>query len=217
MAEKPEPGLADAYALKTPEDNRRLYRDWAATYDEGFAAANGYIYHQELAALFIGAGGAALRDVLDVGCGTGLVGAALRGGAPDAAIDGVDISPEMLSAARAKGVYRHLIEADLTRPPPPGLVGAYDGVISAGTFTHGHVGPEAMGALTAAARPGGVFAFGVNADIFASGGFEAKLDALSASGAIADLRVETGRVYAPGARHDHAQTRFQAALFRRAG
>lgn len=38
MAEKPDK-LDDAYALKTPEDSRRLYADWAASYDAEFAEA----------------------------------------------------------------------------------------------------------------------------------------------------------------------------------
>ena len=51
------------------------------------------------------------RQVLDLGCGTGLCGPLI---APQAdAIDGVDISSAMLEQARRLGVYRELIHADL--------------------------------------------------------------------------------------------------------
>lgn len=51
-------------------------------------------------------------QVLDLGCGTGLCGALL---APHAdAIDGVDLSGAMIEQARARGVYRELVQDDLT-------------------------------------------------------------------------------------------------------
>ena len=34
--------LDGAYALKTPEDSKKLYADWAETYDESFAEAHDY-------------------------------------------------------------------------------------------------------------------------------------------------------------------------------
>lgn len=53
-----------------------------------------------------------LNEAADLGCGTGRTGAWLRQRGV-AAIDGVDLTPEMLAAARRKGVYRRLVEADL--------------------------------------------------------------------------------------------------------
>lgn len=49
--------------------------------------------------------------VLDLGCGTGRIGELL--GSRVGAIDGVDISPEMLRKAHGKGCYRNLFEQDL--------------------------------------------------------------------------------------------------------
>ncbi|MDH3441269.1 MAG: hypothetical protein OEM63_10990 [Gammaproteobacteria bacterium] len=36
-------GLDDAYSVETPEDNIRLYADWASTYESDFVASNGYV------------------------------------------------------------------------------------------------------------------------------------------------------------------------------
>jgi predicted TPR repeat methyltransferase len=50
-------------------------------------------------------------DVLDVGCGTGLVGAALRPVARR--LVGVDLSTGMLELARQRSIYDELVESDL--------------------------------------------------------------------------------------------------------
>jgi SAM-dependent methyltransferase len=55
---------------------------------------------------------AAAESVLDLACGTGRIGAWLRPRC-SATIDGVDLTPEMLEAARRKGVYRTLRLADV--------------------------------------------------------------------------------------------------------
>jgi SAM-dependent methyltransferase len=54
----------------------------------------------------------ASRCVLDLACGTGRVGAWLAGRC-SAAIDGVDITPEMLAVARRRDLYRTLRVADV--------------------------------------------------------------------------------------------------------
>ena len=172
--EPEEPSLDAAFAIKSPEDSVRLYRDWAGTYDHGFAARTGYRLPGLVAEAFVKAGG--LGPVLDVGAGTGLVGERLAafGEGP---VDGIDISADMLAVARGKGIYRALIRADLTQ----GLAmadGAYGGVVSSGTFTHGHLGPEVFGELLRVAAPGAVFAFSVNAGVFVQGGFQGAFTAM---------------------------------------
>jgi SAM-dependent methyltransferase len=61
----------------------------------------------------------ATRSAVDLACGTGRIGAwlAQRG---IAAVDGVDLTPEMLSRARDRGVYRTLLEEDMRATSLPG-------------------------------------------------------------------------------------------------
>ncbi|MCA3441753.1 MAG: class I SAM-dependent methyltransferase [Rhodobacter sp.] len=208
-----EPGLHAAFALRTPGDCLRLYRDWAASYDAGFAAGMDYRLPADVAAAFLAGGGTG--PVLDVGAGTGLVGAALRRLGWTGQIDGVDLSPQMLDQAREKQVYRDLIEADITRPLP--LPGGYTGVVSSGTFTHGHVGPEAFGPMLAVAAPGALFALSVNLRVWAAAGFEPALAALA--GQLRDMqRIEVAIYGAAAARldPDHAGDRAMIVLFRKA-
>ena len=72
-------------------------------------------------------------DILDIGCGTGLIGARVRELA--GRLDGVDISPAMLEQAKAKGVYDRLFEADLV----PFMVqhpASCDAVLAAAALIH---------------------------------------------------------------------------------
>lgn len=202
------PDLQAAYDLQTPDDSRRLYRDWAETYDQTFIAAKGYEYPTRIAEMFDSKGGTG--PVLDVGCGTGAVAEALIA----RPVDGVDISPEMLGAAKAKGLYRALYETNLMAEPDLPQ-GAYNGVISAGTFTHGHVGAEALIPLTHTAATGALFVIGVNADVFARSEFQTVLDQLIATNVIADLDLVKGRIYGDHVSHEHSDDLFCAAVFRK--
>lgn len=196
--------LAAAYALDGPDANRDLYARWAATYDSGFVVDSGYRYHEHVASVFVDHCLGRIRPdgvVVDLGCGTGLGGEAVRRRRP-VSIDGIDISPEMLRRAAGKRhdaepVYRRLIEADLTRRLPLDD-DTYDGALSVGTFTHGHVGPDALVEVVRIVRPGGRIAIGVNAAHFATAGFVAVLDRLVRSGRIGELRLIDVPIYDGG-------------------
>ncbi|MDU8911688.1 class I SAM-dependent methyltransferase [Aestuariicoccus sp. MJ-SS9] len=207
----PRPDLDAAYGLETPEDNRRLYAAWAGTYDSGFASDMAYVLPLRVAEAFADAGGRG--HVLDLGAGTGLCGEALvrLGAGP---VDATDLSPDMLRVAEAKGIYQRLFEGDLLRRLDVAY-GHYAGAVSSGTFTHGHVGPEAMDEVVRILAPGGLAALSINAGHYDSAGFAAKFDALSVQ-AITDLRLKDVAIYGAGAEGDHAQDRALIALFRRA-
>lgn len=202
------PNLDAAYSLKTPQDSVRLYRDWADTYDTGFAAENDYRLHLHVARAFAGIGGTG--PVLDIGAGTGLCGAALRelGVAP---VDATDISPEMLDVARGKNIYRELFAGDilagLDKPAD-----SYAGAVSSGTFTTGHVGPEALDEVLRLVRPGGRVTLSVNALHYRSAGFSDKFDALAAQ--IGDLALTEVPIYGSAATGPHAKDRALLAAFR---
>lgn len=164
------PNLKSAYNIRTPGDAKRLYADWADDYDQSFAADADYQLHVHIARAFVTAGGHG--PVLDVGAGTGLCGAALvdLGVTP---IDATDLSAEMLQQAMRKDIYREGIEADITVGVPVPAE-SYSGIVSSGTFTTGHVGPEALDVLLRIAKHGAQFALSINAQHFASAGFAAK-------------------------------------------
>jgi SAM-dependent methyltransferase len=65
----------------------------------------------------------AVRHIADLGCGSGRTAAWLAKQGT-ATIDGVDLTAEMLSKARERGLHRRLEEADVRSTPLP--AGAYD-------------------------------------------------------------------------------------------
>ena len=102
-----------AYRLETPDQHRKFYDDWAESYDSGFAASKGYDYPRLIAEYFVGRVSPDQSPVLDIGCGTGLVGVSLRKEGWSSELTGVDISQGMLDVAERKKVYERLICADL--------------------------------------------------------------------------------------------------------
>ncbi len=215
--------LDRAYAVQTPEDNRRLYAEWAASYDEGFVARHGYVIHEAVVDAFLRRPRAD-GSVLDVGCGTGVVGIELRRRGVGL-VDGIDLSAEMLEIAATKTaddgrpVYRDLIAADLTQPLSIDD-STFAGVVSAGAFTHGHLGPEPLSELLRIAESNAVFAIAVNADHFVEAGFASWIDRAVEGESIHDVEIVSTPIYdadryAAGDADDHAGTLSSVVLFSR--
>lgn len=205
----PDPGLDKAYALQTPQDNLDLYRDWAQTYDQSFAVEHGYVLPLRVAETFQSAGGTG--PVLDLGAGTGLCAAALQqmGIGP---LDATDLSQEMLDVAAQKGIYRRLFTGNMLERLPVDD-GTYAGAVSSGTFTHGHVGPEALHEVVRLLRSGGLCAISVNAAHYEARGFAATLSAMGP--AIQDLGQTEVAIYDESATGDHARDRALVVHFRK--
>ena len=193
--------LKGAYALDKPDDHLDYYREFAAYYDQSFADALGYIYPVAIADA-LGTARLAEGPVLDVGCGTGLVAEAIHKAQPDLVIHGVDLSPEMLDKARSKGHYAALFEADLTADISH-LAGGYGALVSAGTFTLGHLGPAPLSPLLDHCLPGAMAIIGVNRQHFEAEGFEAALNKLHHDGRISLPRLNEVQIY-DGCDADHA-------------
>lgn len=206
-----EPDLDSAYALETPEDNLRLYRDWAETYDADFVEATTYRFPEVVTRTYLEMGGG--WPCLDVGCGTGVLGEHMPS---DAILDGIDLSPEMLAVARRKDHYRNLIEANLkeTLDFPDA---SYAGMVSSGTFTHGHVGPEALAELVRVLAPGAVAVITVRPQVWRETGFEAAFAALAEQGLVSAPHRAEERIYADPARapEGHADDTGYIVTFRR--
>lgn len=203
-----DPSLDAAYALQTPQDNQRLYAQWAESYDTSFAEAMSY-QMPRIVALIYAEVGLGARPILDVGAGTGLLvkEMPMRGGLE---FDALDISPQMLEVAGRRGVYRALLEADLTEKLPIDDA-TYGAVLSAGTFTHGHVGPEALDELLRIAKPNAVFVLGINAEHFEERGFGTKFAALEPH--IRDLHLRDVNIYGAEADDAHKDDQARVAVF----
>jgi SAM-dependent methyltransferase len=90
-------------------DVRAGYAQWLPTYDQTVYDAMDIALLDELTE----PSWSTFRRAVDLGCGTGRTAAWLRRQGLES-IDGVDVTPEMLSAARSRGLHTRLVEADVT-------------------------------------------------------------------------------------------------------
>lgn len=95
-------------------------------------------------------------DILDIGCGTGLVGAGVRAFARR--LDGVDLSQAMLEKARGKSIYDRLEQGDIVTFLSA-LKNGYDAILAAAVLIHfGDLGTM-FKAAAASLRENGLFVF----------------------------------------------------------
>ena len=136
-----------------------IYKNWAANYESDVINLAGYVGHLITTDLLLNYFDDIGAKVLDAGCGTGLVGEILFKNS-FRNIEGIDFSQEMLDIANRKNFYQSLKLADLTKKLDYEN-DSFDAIICAGTFTCGHVGPEALKEMVRITKKGGFICFTV--------------------------------------------------------
>lgn len=183
--------LRRAYTLDNPDDGQQLYREWATSYDATMLDGLGYLSPRLVVGLAAELRAMVRGPVLDIGCGTGLLGDELARHGFDE-FDGIDLSPEMLDVARQRGVYRSLVEADLLGRLPLDDA-AYGGAVCAGMFTSGHVGAACLAELLRVMAPGALFVCTVHHAVRGELGFDEAFERLTTTGALREVvRREVG-------------------------
>lgn len=183
--------LRRAYSLDNVDDGQQLYSEWAETYDTTMLDGLGYASPRLVAGLAAEWNAQIIGPVLDIGCGTGLLGSELASRGFDL-VDGVDLSPSMLEVAARRGTYRSLIEADLTAelPMPDG---AYGGAVCAGTFTSGHVDASCLDEIARVLAPDAVLICTVHHAVWHDLGFDTGFSRLEREGVLREVvRREVG-------------------------
>jgi predicted TPR repeat methyltransferase len=161
----PSPAMiAMAQAIKAaprsdPGYVRHLFDQFSADYDARMIGQLGYAAPQilwDLTAMVMP--GREQLSILDLGCGTGLAGAAFKLLA--ARLEGVDLSPAMIAKARARHIYDRLEVADLeTALAAPGP--AHDLILAADTLVYLGDLAQVFAAVQARLQPDGFFLFTV--------------------------------------------------------
>ena len=204
-------GLNDAYSVKTPEDNIKLYKVWASSYDDDFAKKNDYRSPVLISNYYDKYSNKNDVPVLDVGAGTGLI-AEVMNKKNIIDIDAIDISPEMLESAKSKNCYNKLIEADLTKNLDIDN-NYYGAIVSAGTFTHGHIGPNALGELLRVTKPSGLFVITIHSKVYVNQNFEQKFQDINEQ--ITDLTFHEEKAYGNNPDKDHGNDTVFITVFRK--
>ncbi|MEL6818680.1 MAG: class I SAM-dependent methyltransferase [Pseudomonadota bacterium] len=183
--------LDKAYTVKTDADTKALYDAWAEVYDEELGE-NEYQQPVRCAKALLGLMPPNNNPlILDVGCGSGLSGLALKN-AGYATIDGCDYSTGMLEKAEATGAYKRLFETNLNAPPMDANDAVYDAVTCVGVFSFGHVMADALDDILRVLKPGGVLVIGLNDHFYQEGSLTNKLAALESTGTLTGRKDEHG-------------------------
>ncbi|KAJ4357941.1 uncharacterized protein N0V89_002518 [Didymosphaeria variabile] len=189
MASTNQPFLDRVFAAKSKDESRKLYDQWAASYDADMQTYS-FTAHRIVAEMIPKYLKVAPADtsIVDAGCGSGLVGVTLQE-LGFKTIDGLDLSEGMLKVADKTGAYRKLEVTDLTQKLDI-EDGTYDALTCSGTFTHGHIGPEPLPELTRIIKSGGILVATVLEIFWKEGGFEKVVKRLVDNGTVEVLEKD---------------------------
>lgn len=186
--------LHKAYGFEDTAKTESFYDDWAKSYDAEIAK-NGYVTPGRCVDALLQLDPARSGPVIDLGCGTGLAGLALRKAGFEP-VDGVDFSEGMLAIARTHNVYRDLWQGDLAQPveTPHGL---YAHAVAAGVISPGHAPCQAVFSALDTIRPGGVLVFSLNDHALADRAYTAAVNE-AVDGGAAELVFKEHGEHLPG-------------------
>jgi predicted TPR repeat methyltransferase len=193
----PDPASIGDWLQEDPSDAREVaerYDGWARTYDQDLTSWS-YQAPTVVAEIVLGRHGSA-RSVLDVGCGTGLVGRALRDRGYQGELVGLDLSHESLDIAREGGVYDRLEQADLQQPLVVGDA-SHDAVVCVGVMTYLPDVEAVWRELARVTRPGGLVVVTQREDLWPARDCEAVVDRLRAEEVWTPLEITGPAPYLP--------------------
>jgi predicted TPR repeat methyltransferase len=137
---------------------KALFDGYASRYDEHMTHQMGYVVHQLLAKKLVSLIQTP-ATVLDLGCGTGLVGAELLKLAPGGyQLIGLDLSQPMLDAAKTRG-YQTLVQGELMDYLASVDAGSLDAITAADTMIYFGPLEEFYAQAKRALKPGGWLVF----------------------------------------------------------
>jgi predicted TPR repeat methyltransferase len=194
----------DDWLLKGTTDPGEVadrYDEWAESYDDDLVSwsyqapgvvAESVVTRQPDA-----------RSVLDVGCGTGLVGKALRARGCAASIVGLDISEASLRIAQQTGAYDRLERADLQQPLDVEDDGV-DALVCAGVMTYLPDVEAVWREFARVVRPGGLVVTTQREDLWGPRRCQEVIDRLAMQGVWTPLDISGPDPYLPQAAGDMA-------------
>ena len=177
MAQKDVGNKIPIYKLKTTDEVMRYYDEWGIKnkYDQDMVEWN-YTGPKECVEVFKKYTKDKNIKIFDAGCGTGLVGLELKKFGYNN-YDGADLSQKLLDLV-PKNLYKKLIKADLNKKIQS-EDNSYDAVMCVGTFTFGHVKPNALEEFIRITKNNGLICFTINEGIYEEYGFDKKINELN--------------------------------------
>jgi len=168
------------------EDLQDVYKEWASAYDHDNDNLLGTVSQPLSVQIFQEYMKDKSARVIDVGCGTGLVGVELENSGFNN-FDGIDISQEMIDVAKQRG-YSKLFIGSLNSSLPFEN-NEYGAALCVGVFTHGHVGSDRLEELARIVKPGGIICFTINEGVYESYGFNSEIERLESENVLKVLEA----------------------------
>ena len=177
MSQKDVGNKIPIYKLKTTNEVMKYYDEWGDKnkYNKDMVDWN-YTGPKETAETFNKYEKNKDTLIFDAGCGTGLVGIELKKYSFKN-FHGADLSQTLLDTV-PKDLYQKLVKVDLNKPIEVEN-NFYGGVMCVGTFTFGHVKPNALDEFIRITKPGGLICFTINEGIHEEYGFDKKIISLN--------------------------------------
>ena len=177
MSQKDVGNKIPIYKLKTTDQVMKYYDEWGSKdkYNKDMVDWN-YTGPKETSEIFNKY--EKNKDILifDAGCGTGLVGIELnKYGFKN--FHGADLSQTLLDSV-PNNLYQKLTKVDLNKTIDA-KDNSYDAVMCVGTFTFGHVKPNALDEFVRITKSGGLICFTINEGIHEEYGFDKKIISLN--------------------------------------
>ena len=176
MAQKDVGNKVPIYKLKTTKEVMDYYDEWGENdkYNKDMVDWN-YTGPKETVNTFLKYEKNKDALIFDAGCGTGLVGLELKKfGFKN--FHGADLSQKLLNTIPSN-LYKKLLKSDLNEPINL-KDDTYDVIFCVGTFTFGHVRPNALDEFIRITKKGGLICFTINEGIYSDYGFDKKIDDL---------------------------------------
>jgi predicted TPR repeat methyltransferase len=171
--------VSTIYAYGNSNDLKKYYNDWAHEYDD-YTEQVSYTLPQKVVEIFYSYSLGKKPTVLDIGCGTGLVGYYLGNKNQNMWIEGIDISRSMIQIASKrtrpnfKPTYDWMIVEDF-KTNNLLLENNYDAIISAGTFTLGHLDANDLINSIKYLKKNGLAVISIKEDHFIKNNFNQKI------------------------------------------
>ena len=177
MAQKDVGNKVPIYKLKTTKEVMDYYDEWGENdkYNKDMVDWN-YTGPKETVNTFLKYEKNKDALIFDAGCGTGLVGLELKKfGFKN--FHGADLSQKLLSTIPSN-LYKKLFKSDLNQSINL-EDNTYDAIFCVGTFTFGHVKPNALDEFIRITKKGGLICFTINEGIYKDYGFDKKIQELN--------------------------------------
>ena len=145
-------------------DPEEHYDLWAKQYEKELLEDYGYCAH------IIGSKAFSTNElrkscnIIDIGCGTGLVGESLKSSG-FLNISGLDVSSKMIAIAKKKQIYKEFYQKKIENLEGV-ILKPFEALICVGSFGLGHIGPESLVLLVKLVEKNSLIIIFMNAEPF---------------------------------------------------